>query len=183
VQAAPAVAPSAAGSSTADTLKNDFGFGVALGLSTNVTGADIVNNATIDSNGIVRVNTRANTSAAVELETHYYVFPPPSSGFRNGTDTDNRWYGIGPFVSAQPGSSQIIEAVGAGIMLGFRRPKNTQPTGFGLGIGYEAIPAQVLGSEFVNGKPAPVGPTGQPIPIRYETEDKGALLVILSVTF
>ena len=165
---------------------NDFGFGVALGLSTNVTGADIVNNATIDANGIVRVNTRANTTAGFMLETHYYIWPrPPKEDPKTGTTPpDTRRTGVGPFVAVQPGSSQIISAVGAGLMIGFRRPAGTKPTGFGLGFGYESIPAaQVLGSEFVNGQKAPIGPDGLPIPIRYETEDKGAALIVLSVNF
>lgn len=181
-QAAPKSVQTSTGG-ISDTLKNNFGFGVALGLATNVTGPNIVNSATVDANGIVRVNTRANTSAGVLLETHYFIWPQPSNGAKAGA-TDDRWWGTGPFVAAQPGSSQIISAVGAGWMIGFRRPKGSSPGGFGLGAGYEAIPAaQVLGAEFVDGKPAPVGPTGQPLPIRYETQDKGAVLVVLSVTF
>lgn len=170
--------------SAANTLKSDFGFGVALGLSYNATGSDIVTNATVDANGIVRVNTRDNTTAGFMLETHYYVFPRPKPGVILGTDVDQRTWGVGPFVAAQPGTSQVISAVGAGLMLGFRRPKGTTPTGFGLGLGYEAIPAaQVLGGGFVNGQKAPVDSSGSPLPIQYETEDKGALLVVLSVAF
>lgn len=163
-----------------DTLKNDLGFGIALGLTVNVIGPDIVTNATVDANGIVRVNTRSNTTAGLMLETHYYIWPRPPAG----NDEDTRRWGTGPFVAAQPGSSQIISAVGAGWMFGFRRAKGTRPSGFGLGIGYEAIPAaQVLGSEFVENKPAPVGPNGVPLPIRFETQDKGSLMVVLSVAF
>jgi hypothetical protein len=170
--------------SASDNLKNNFGFGLALGLSTNVTGPDIVNNGTVDANGIVRVNTRANTTAGFMLETHYYVFPRVTDDMLSGAKPDNRSWGIGPFVAAQPGSSQIIQAVGAGVMLGFRKPKGSIPSGFGIGIGYEAIPAaQVLGSEFVPGKPAPLGPTGASLPIRYETQDKGSMLIVLSATF
>lgn len=186
-------APNAAASAT-DILKNNFGFGVALGLSANVTGPDIANNATIDANGFVRVNTRANTTAGFMLESHYLIWPTaasacvsevlPSKCHGVRLQEDPRAWGTGPFVAAQPGSSQIISAVGAGWMIDFRRPKGTMPSGFGLGVGYEAIPAaQVLGAEFVNGQKAPVGPSGQPLPIRYETQDKGAVLVILSVTF
>jgi hypothetical protein len=178
-------AAAAAITSASDTLKNSFGFGVALGLAANVTGANIVNNATIDANGFVRVNTRANTSAGFMLESHYLIWPkPPSPAKLRADGEDTRWWGVGPFVAAQPGSSQIISAVGAGWMIGFRRPKGSTPSGFGLGIGYEAIPAaQVLGKEFVDGQKAPIGPNGQPLSIRYETQDKGSLLVILSVTF
>lgn len=174
----------AAAQSASTSLKNDFGFGVALGLSVNVLGPDIVNNATIDANGIVRVNTRANATAGFMLESHYYVYPRPKPTVITGTDVDDRTWGMGPFVAAQPGSAQIISAVGAGWMVGFRRPKGTTPSGFGLGFGYESIPAaQVLGSEFVNGQKAPVDANGSPLPIRYETQDKGSVLVVLSVTF
>jgi hypothetical protein len=214
-----------------DILKNNLGFGLALGFATNITGANFVNNATIDANGIVRVNTRANTTAGFYLESHYYVWPTAQSApycaqapltkkcrgelhanamgnavVDNCDPTiqadcavkmdnnqkpisalnpeDKRWWGIGPFVAAQPGSSQIITAVGGGLMLGWRRKAGSTPSGFGLGLGYEAIPnAQVLGPEFVNGQKAPLGPNGQPLPIRYETQDKGALLGILSVSF
>lgn len=167
-----------------ENLKNNFGFGVALGLAANVTGADIVTNATVDQNGIVRVNTRSNTAAGFLLETHYYIWPKVTPEMLNGTAPDLRSWGTGPFVAAQPGTSQIVYSVGAGWMIGFRRPKGSSPSGFGLGLGYEAIPsAQVLGSEFVNGQPAPVDSKGSPLPIRYETEDKGSLLVVLSVSF
>lgn len=171
--------------SASDNLKNNFGFGIALGLSWNVTGPDIVNSATIDANGIVRVDTRANTNAGFMLETHYYIWPRPTPEvLADNTKPDNRSWGTGPFVAAQPGSSQIISSVGAGWMLGLRRPKGDVPSGFGLGVGYQLIPAaQVLGSEFVNGQKAPVAPDGTPIPIRYETEDKGSVLFILSISF
>jgi hypothetical protein len=164
--------------SASSNLKNNFGFGVAVGLTVNVVGPNIVNNATVDANGIVRVNTRANTTAGFLLETHYFIWNWPKAC----TSTCVR--GTGPFVAAQPGTSQIISGIGAGWMLGFRRPVGQKPSGFALGVGYEAIPAaQVLGSEFVPGKPAPTGPGGAPLPIRYETQDKGSLLAIFSVTF
>jgi hypothetical protein len=166
-------------------LKNNFGFGVALGLGWNVLGPDIVTSATVDANGYVRVNTRANTAAGFILETHYYIWPRITGDMVSGKTPDNRTWGHGPFVAAQPGSSQIITAVGAGWMFGFRRPKGSTPSGFGLGVGYEAIPAaQTLGSGFVANQKAPVDPTtGQPLPISYETRDKGSVLMVLSVTF
>ena len=186
VQAPPATPQNSQVTPPGSTLKNDFGFGVALGLSWNAYGPDIVNNASIDANGIVRVNTRANTNAGFMLESHYYVLPrAKKANPDNGkVPFDTRAVGFGPFVCAQPGSSQIITAVGAGLMFGWRRQTGVTPSGFGLGFGYEAIPsAQVLGSEFVNGQPAPLGPDKLPLPLRYETQDKGSILFILSVSF
>jgi hypothetical protein len=199
-------------SDASTNLKNNFGFGAALGFSANVSGPNIVTNATVDANGIVRVNTRSNTTAGLWLESHYYLWPTAQSHCATpplpqdcqqslGADAfgrskadptkdvqlpaDNRWWGIGPFVAAQTGGgSQAISAVGGGVMVGFRRAAGTTPSGFGLGLGYEAIPsAQVLGSEFVPNQKAPVGPDGKPLTIRYENQDKGSLLGIFSVTF
>jgi hypothetical protein len=160
-------------SSGAQSFLQSMGFGVALALQWNILAPDIVNDASIDANGIVRVNTRANTGPGFMLEGHAL---PWSKG---------QW-GFGPFVAVQPGgSSQIISSVGAGFMADFKLstdPKNKQ--GFGLGFGYASIPAaKTLGDEFVPNQPAPTGPGGTPLPIRFETRDKGAVLFVLSFTF
>jgi len=91
--------------------------------------------------------------------------------------------GMGPFVAVQPGTDQVISTVGAGWMIDWKVDA-TSRKGFGLGLGYAARPqAKTLGDEFVDGKPAPLGPNGQPLPIRFEIRDKGSLLAVLSFTF
>ena len=60
----------------------------------------------------------------------------------------------------------------------------TSRKGFGLGFGYAARPsAKTLGDEFKDGQPAPVDSTGKPLPIRFETRDKGSVLLVLAFTF
>ena len=63
----------------------DLGFGVAVGFLANVYKPAIVNSATVDANGIVRVNQRANTAAGLMLEMHYFAYT-------------NGKFGLGPFV-------------------------------------------------------------------------------------
>lgn len=158
-----------------------MGFGAALGFQYNVFHkAPIVSSATIDANGIVRVNTRANATVGFMLETHYLYVPQSFLGIK----TPNKLFGWGPFVGVVPGGQNLISAAGAGLMFAWRHDA-TARQGFGLGVGYESIPAaQTLGDEFVDGKPAPLGPDGKtPLPLRYETRDKGSLLVIFSVVF
>lgn len=164
----------ATGSQATSTLQS-LGFGVALSLQWNVFKPDIVNDAEVDQNGIVRVNTRANTTAGFMLEMHYLIWKWPHDQSRRGT---------GPFVAVQPGTDQVISAVGAGWMIDWKVDQ-TSRKGFGLGFGYAARPsAKTLGNEFVGGQPAPKDPTtGQPLPIRFETRDKGSVLAVLSFTF
>jgi hypothetical protein len=160
--------------SAQSTLQN-LGFGVALSLQWNAFGPPIVTDATVDGNGIVRVNTRANTSPGFMLEMHYLPWK-----------TQSKMTGFGPFVAVQPGGTdQIISAVGAGGMIDWKVGSDPSTRkGFGLGFGYAAIPAaKTLGDEFVPNQPAPTGPGGTPLPIRYETRDKGSILLVLSFTF
>ena len=162
------------GTAAQSTLQN-LGFGVALSLQWNILKPDIVNDATVDANGIVRVNTRSNTNAGFMLEMHYLM--------HTWTYNNDKEIGTGPFVAVQPGTDQIISAVGAGWMVDWKVKPNDRK-GFGLGLGYAARPsAKTLGDEFVANQPAPVGPNGQPLPIRFETRDKGSVLVVLSFTF
>lgn len=160
---------------TANSTLQNLGFGVALSLQWNIEKPDIITDAQVDANGIVRVNTRANTSPGFMLEMHYLPWK-----------TKSQRTGFGPFVAVQPGGTgQIISAVGAGGMVDWKISSDaTGRKGFGLGIGYASIPqAKTLGDEFVPNQPAPTGPGGTPLPVRFETRDKGSLLLVLSFTF
>jgi hypothetical protein len=172
-------------------LKN-FGFGVGLALEWNILNPPIINDATVDANGIVRVNTRANTSPSLLLEMHYIA-----KKFRNGDQ------GFGPFVAVQPGgNNQVMSSVGTDILYDWKlstvtkkdgtvntdkadaNGDNASRKGFGLGFGYASIPAaKTLGDEFVPNTKAPVGPDGKPLAIRFETRDKGSIIMLLSFTF
>jgi hypothetical protein len=162
------------GAGAQSTLQN-LGFGVAIGLQWNILKPSIITDASIDANGIVRVNTRANTNPGFMLEMHYLPWKR-----KNGLT------GFGPFVAIQPGgNNQIISAVGAGGMIDWKLGSDPSGRkGFGLGLGYASIPAaKTLGDEFVPNKPAPVGSGGTPLAIRFETRDKGSVLLLLAFTF
>jgi len=136
----------------------------------NVLKPDLVQEATVDTNGIVRVNSRNNTHAGLVLEMHHFPWT-----FRSGN------IGHGPFVAVQSGTDQVISAAAAGWMVGFRISGNKA---FGLGVGYAGLPsAKVLGSEFVENQPAPKGPDGLPLAVRYQQRDKGSMMMVLSFVF
>ena len=158
-----------------DDLATKFGLGAAVGFRWNVLKPDIVSDATVDSNGFVRVNQRANTNAGLWLETHFFPYEKKLS--------DQAVMGLGPFIALQAGSDQIISAAGAGFMVGFKH-KTEDRLGFGIGAGYAGIPsAKTLGDEFIDGQLAPKGPDGKSLPVRFEQRDKGSVIIVFSVTY
>ena len=90
----------------------------------------------------------------------------------------NEW-GIGPFVDIQNGSNEIIEAIGGGVMLGFRRSEMTKDS-FNIGVGFVVDPsAKVLGDGIEENKPLPAGETQ----VRYKKTSQGGILLITSYAF
>ena len=147
---------------------------------------DRVDSASIDANGIVRVDKTSNGIARVMLEAHYFFSPskpdPKTAKSQNPTRIYANW-GMGPFVSVQPGSDEIINALGIGVMLGFRY-SDTGNQSFNLGFGLSVDPnTKVLGDEFVDGKPAPVGPDNKPLPIRYVNREQAGFLMLASFSW
>jgi hypothetical protein len=152
----------------AEDLKS-LGFGMGLGFRWNILKPDVVEEAEIDANGMVRVKKRANAHTGITLESHYLV--------KNNT----RW-GVGPFVAVEASSDSVISSVGAGMLIAWK--VSSEGRGFGLGIGYSAQPnTKVLGPEFVEGEAAPKGPDGKPLAIRLQERDKGSIQALFSVVF
>jgi hypothetical protein len=138
-----------------DDRLEGFGFGVALGVTWDTLTQDRVTDAIIDAAGIVRVVKRENVNARILLETHYFI-------------PIGEQYGAGPFVSLQPGTEQIIEAIGVGFLFGLKRIGDN--ASLNLGAGWEVDPAvTILANEFVPGQRAPTGSDGSPLPLRYTT--------------
>lgn len=99
-----------------------------------------------------------------------------------------RQWGFGPFVGILPGSDNIIEAVGFGMMIGFRRAlvpglDNVAPTlgdSFNIGFGGIVDPnAAVLAKGFIEGQPPPNGETT----VRLRNTTQWGLLLIFSYSF
>ncbi|WP_230772659.1 hypothetical protein [Sphingomonas sp. Leaf4] len=170
----------------------DFGIGVAfsydLGNNDRVKEAEIVN-------GIVRVTHTENIRARLILESHYF-FTPKSALFSNYTGANcagytgypdqyedctsrRKTFGIGPFMAVQPGSDNIIDAIGAGVMLGFRR-REEKSASFNIGIGvlYD-VDTQILGEGFVENGAPPIGETQ----VRFRRQSQSGLLIMTSYSF
>lgn len=149
-----------------------LGLGVGLSFTWDTVDRERVTDAAVDANGIVRVNKKNNAIARIMLEGHYLFS-------LNGSQTR----GWGPFVAVQPGSENVINALGVGLMIAFRHDSNSERS-FNLGFGYSVDPnSKVLGDEFKENEPAPLGPDGKPLAIRYQERDQGGFLMLASFSW
>jgi len=164
------------------TVWDRMGLGAGISLTFDVGDNDRVNDAIIvggdpadpDNNGIVRVTDKQNQVARIMLEAHYFFEP----GGSFGTLSKDRW-GWGPFIAIQPGSDNIVEAAGLGIMIGFKYP-DANRAGFNLGLGYVVDPnAQVFGDGFEENKPPPEGEDQ----IRYKETSQTGIFLLFSTSF
>jgi hypothetical protein len=101
----------------ADSRFRGFGFGIALGVTVDLGTNDRIENASIDANNIVRVDKEQDIQANFILETHIFLLRFALFGY--GPKAGD--WGWGPFVAVQPGSDDIIDAAGIGLMLGMKR--------------------------------------------------------------
>tara|TARA_R110001599_G_scaffold350254_2_gene580036 strand:+ start:20276 stop:20785 length:510 start_codon:yes stop_codon:yes gene_type:complete len=142
----------------------NFGFGAGLSFTWDLGSNDRVNSAKV-VDGIVRIDDKENGLARVILEAHYFL--------------DFTKWGWGPFVALQPGGSELIDAIGAGIMFGFRKD-NSSDISFNLGFGVMADPnTQILGEGIEANKPLP----GNETEIRYSNETQAGLVTIFSTSW
>lgn len=161
----------------ADQRFAGFGFGVAIGVVGKAGKRDVIHSAALDPNGIVRVDGDANTTANLILESHYF--------FTHGESPKN--WGYGPFVAIQPGTQNIIESVGAGLMVGFKRSSivatdlgRDRGDSFNIGLGMMINPhAQVLGDGITKNQVLPAGETA----IRLKTTTELGWLFVFSYSF
>ncbi len=160
-----------------DFLGLGFGVGISLTLDLN-SDKDRVNSATV-VNGIVRVEDEDNARARIMLESHYF-FKTPHKFFY--TVAPENW-GHGPFIAIQPGTDEIIEAVGFGWMIGFKKPgkdSNSSSSSWNLGIGIAVDPnVRVLGDGIEANKPLPDGETA----VRFKEESETGFLILASFKF
>jgi hypothetical protein len=142
-------------------------FTLDVGDRDRATEAELVNN-------IVRIKNADNVRARLMFETHYFFKPK-----RSFLGLEEDMWGVGPFVAIQPGSDEIIEAIGFGLMLGFRRAKD-EPQSFNIGVGMVFDPnTQVLGDGILANQPLPAGETE----IRYKEDSQTGIMAIASFTF
>lgn len=164
-----------------ETFKG-FNFGIGLSLTADIGEHDRVKSAEIINN-TVAVKEEQNVIPRFLLESHYFFTPRGTFlGKKNDGAKRNEW-GWGPFVAVQPGDD-VIDAVGVGLMMGFRRKQTeegvTKLGSFNLGVGVIWDPAtQVLGDGFSPNQPPPAGETQ----IRYKQTDQIGIVGIFSVAF
>ncbi|WEK47955.1 MAG: hypothetical protein P0Y56_06565 [Candidatus Andeanibacterium colombiense] len=157
----------------AKASKDFLNLGLGVGLSFTLgLGKDRITGATLDPNGIVRVSDKDNAVARVMLEAHQFFGLDKGETAEDGTRKHR--YGVGPFVAIQPGDGEVIDAIGGGVMFGFR-PDIKSPKSFNLGFGVVVDPnTQLLGDGIVANQPLPTGETE----IRFKkTASYGALFL------
>lgn len=177
-----AAAPEARDSANESGGTRQFGgleFGVGISFTLDIGTSDRISDAEL-VNGIVRVRDENNGVARIMLESHYLFVQNRRGPF--GTPS-GRW-GHGPFIALQPGTDDIIEAIGIGWMLGFRRPvpPDGEDTGqsFNLGFGIVVDPnTRILGDGIVANQPLPDGETA----IRYQEQMQTGILALASFSF
>jgi hypothetical protein len=158
-------------------LGTNFGMGVGFSY---FGGEDVVREAEV-VDGIVRVTKGGNTRPRLLLESHYFFAFKSDPRVLTLVDTQivveaAKW-GIGPFATVQGSGDEVIEAFGAGAMVGLRRADNSS---FNLGVGFLIDPGvQRLGDGIVANEPLPDGETE----IRYVEESRWGLCMLVSFSF
>jgi len=149
-------------------------WGIGISLTHDLGSNDRVDEARV-VNGIVRVEDDNNEIPRIMLETHWYF--TPDNDFPLGLAKKDHW-GVGPFLAIQPGGDNIVDALGFGAMLGFRRGEENQSFNFGLGAIVDPD-TQILGDGIEEGKPLPAGETE----VRFKKTDQWGLLALFAFSF
>ena len=148
-------------------------FGVGVSLTVDTGNNDRVDEAQIIDN-IVRVDKESNARARIMLESHYFFTPNHKFWGINIGD-----WGLGPFIALQPGTDEIIEAIGAGLMIGFKRQgESSSSWNFGLGVVVDPN-VKILGDGFLPNQPPP----GEETSIRYKEKAQTGILLVSSFSF
>lgn len=178
-------------SATALEGRQTFGgldLGVGLSFTVDLGKIDRISRASL-VNSVVRSDDQDNGRARIMLESHYFFTPCTWNflGLKNPcTNKDDyliadpklaRW-GLGPFIAVQPGSDNIIDAIGLGIMVGARREQSTQSFNLGVGVVFDPN-TRVLGDGIRENQPLPNGETE----VRYRETLQTGVLVLTSFSF
>ena len=149
-------------------------FGVGVSLTIDIGNEDRIENASVE-NGIVRVSKSKNSIPRVVLESHYFFVPKNSFLYL----VDEKLWGWGPFIALQPGTENVIDAIGWGFMVGFRRSVDSSAS-WNFGCGMIVDPnARILGSGMKADQPIPPGETQ----VRYEERSQWGILLMSSFSF
>ena len=160
-------------------------FGVGIGAT---WGAEqIVEAEVID--GTTRVTKSQKGAPGFWLETHLLIPMHKKASTKRvtqviqGEATDIPYredtFGVGPFLAIQSSTDNVLDAMAAGIMFGFRRPGKASNS-LSLGVGVAIDPHfQVLGSGFV----ADEAPPGTETEVRYATKSQPRAIMLFGFAF
>jgi hypothetical protein len=142
-------------------IKPGFGVGVVhLGGKARVDEASLVN-------GLVRVDRDSNTSIRPMVDVHAPVIPISEN------------ITAGPFVGVQFSTAQVVDSLGAGMMISLPTG-GTAPKTLNLGIGAVLDPnVRTLGNGIEEDQPLPPGETS----IRFRNTSKFGVFFMTSVGF
>lgn len=145
------------------SIFQNLGFGLGLGWTHNL-GPRRVDSATV-VNRIVRIDSEHNDLVRFMPEVHLWL-----------DRWDEQRWSWGPFLAIAPGS-RVIDAVGFGLLLGYR-PHRVSQYSFNLGIGGTLdLDARVLGDGLVANEPLPP----QENTVRTKQTTAAGLLLLFSV--
>ncbi len=150
---------------THDTwLCQNVGFGLGVGWTHNL-GPRRVESVSVTPNRIVRIDDERNDLVRVMPEVHLWI-----------DRWDEQRWSWGPFLAVAPGS-RIIDAVGGGLMVGYRpHQRDRYSVNFGIG-GTLDLDTRVLGDGLMANEPLPPRETGA----RTKQTTGAGLLVFFSV--
>jgi len=146
-------------------------FGVGVGVS--YSQDDIISDAEVGAGNVIVSTKDERTQPRVILESHYY-------GWCHSTACNVGSFGVGPFLGIVAKDEKLLSAFGAGVMLGWKDPKNGENDGWSIGVG-AVLDANVksLADGFEEGKPLPAGETE----IRFEEKSRWSALLFFTRTF
>lgn len=141
----------------------NLGFGLGLGWTHNLGPRRVESVTVVDR--IVRIDSEQNDLVRFMPEMHIWL-----------DRWDEQRWSWGPFLTVAPGS-RVIDAVGFGVMIGYR-PHRIDQYSFNLGIGGTLdLDARVLGDGLVANEPLPPGETTA----RTKQTTAAGLLIMFSV--
>ncbi len=172
-------------------------FGVGISFAQTL-GRDRIKSASVVNN-LVRVDSENNAIPRVMLESHHFFTPSPQTKDEKGSLVpnpsftqfcflgiplfcmDTNGWGAGPFVALQPGTDEIIQAIAAGVMWGFKYSKDeadNRSWNFGVGVSVEPS-SKTLGDGINEGQPLPPGETQ----VRFKDRTLTGIVALLSFGF
>jgi len=133
-------------------------------------------------NGIVRVEEEDEIKYGLGLEVHRFLL-----GTSWGAAGRRPWSGamaFGPYVSVMPGTNNVIDVIGAGLVWGFIGGRSSEAESnklsMNVAVGAYVDPgARVLADEFEDGKAPPAGETT----VRYKTVAQYGVQGVLSFSY